>query len=281
MSHDLVPSDDRIGRDALERIIHRAAELQANQRDIGDRMTEQDVLDLGKDVGIPARHLQQALLEERARAVTASDRGFLVKLAGAKRCSAERTVPGGQAEVEQALSYWMTDVELLTVKRRYAQGTSWEARKDFFAAMKRGMGMGGRQYALVRAKEILGRVETLEDGWCHVTLIADLSHTRAERLAGGAAFFGAGGTMSLIASVLGVAAVVAVLPLAVGAAAGYAIARSNRAQVERTSVAMEQILDRLERMEILLPEGSAKSGSRDFVDRLKAEIKQLGKSLGA
>ena len=92
MTGDLVPSDERISREALERIIHRAAELQAGQRDLGDQMSEQDVLELGKEVGIPTRHMQQALLEERTRAVTATDRGFLVKLAAQRG-----THRGGQA----------------------------------------------------------------------------------------------------------------------------------------------------------------------------------------
>ena len=281
MGKDLVPSEERITRDALERIIHRAAELQADQREIGDRLTERDVLELGNEVGIPARHLQQALLEERARAVTAADRGLLVNLAGPKRISAERAVPGEQSKVEQALSHWMTEVELLTVKRRYAQGTSWEARKDFLASMKRGLGIGGRQYALARAREILGRVQELEEGWCHVTLIADLSNTRAERLGGGAVFFGAGGTMTLIAGVLGVAAVAAVIPVVAGAAGGFAIARSNRNQVERVHVSMEQVLDRLQRKEIKLPSETTKPSGGDFVKRLKDEIKELGRNLGA
>jgi hypothetical protein len=40
-----------IGRDALERIIRRAAELQAGERDIGEGLRREDLLALGKDVG--------------------------------------------------------------------------------------------------------------------------------------------------------------------------------------------------------------------------------------
>ena len=63
-----------ISRDALERIIQRAAELQAGERDIGDGLTRDEVLALGKEVGIPARHLQQALLEEQTRTVVGAGR---------------------------------------------------------------------------------------------------------------------------------------------------------------------------------------------------------------
>ena len=278
MAQDLVPSDKRISREALERIIHRAAELHTKARDIGDQLTPDEVLELGKEVGIPTRHLQQALLEERARGVTAGDQGMLVKLAGPKRLSAARTVPGHAAEVETALSHWMTAEELLTVKRRYPQGRSWEARKDLLAGLKRSLGGGGR-YALARAKEILGRVEQLEDRWCHVTLIADLSNTRTGRVAGGAAFLASGATLTTIAVVLGVAAAVAVIPAVAGVAGGLAIARSHRSQVERVQVAMEQVLDGLERDDIAVPTDLLDGQTGGLVKRLTAEIREIGKNL--
>ncbi len=237
------------------------------------------MLELGKEVGIPTRHLQQALLEERARGVTAGDQGMLVKLAGPKRLSAARTVPGQAAEVESALSHWMTAEELLTVKRRYPQGRSWEARKDVLAALKRSLGIGGRRYALARVKEILGKVEQLEDQWCHVTLIADLSNTRTERVAGGAAFLTSGAALTAIAVVLGVAAAVAVLPAVAGVAGGLAIARSHRSQVERVQVAMEQVLDGLEREEITVPTDLPDGQTGGLVKRLTAEIREIGKNL--
>ena len=48
-----------ISREALERIIQRAAELQAAERDIGEGLTKDELLTLGQDVGIPTRYLQQ------------------------------------------------------------------------------------------------------------------------------------------------------------------------------------------------------------------------------
>jgi hypothetical protein len=278
MAHDLVPSEERISREALERVIHRAAELQTKARDIGDQLTEQEVLELGKDVGIPTRFMQQALLEERAKEVGARDRGLLAGLAGPRHLSAERTVPGAEADVKEALNYWMTEEELLTVKRRYPQGTSWEARKDFLASMKRGFGIGGRKYVLARAKDILGQVQGLEDAWCHVMLVADLSNTRKERVAGGTFFLASGGTLTTIGIVLGVATAVAVIPAVVGVAGGLAIARSNRTQIELVHVAMEQVLDRLERSEITVPKSLPKKQPEELVKRLTAEIKEIGRS---
>ncbi|MCH8255269.1 MAG: hypothetical protein IID06_07960, partial [Gemmatimonadetes bacterium] len=141
------------------------------------------------------------------------------------------------------------------------------------------LGVGGRRYALARAKEILGRVEQLEDQWCHVTLIADLSNTRTERVAGGAAFLTSGAALTTIAVVLGVAAAVAVLPAVAGVAGGLAIARSHRSQVERVQVAMEQVLDGLEREEITVPTDLPDGQTGGLVKRLTAEIREIGKNL--
>jgi hypothetical protein len=280
MADDLVPSDERISREALDRIIHRAAELQAAGREIGEHLTEREVMELGEEVGIPAQHLQRALLEERTRAVVTRDNSFLVKLAGPRRVKADRAVPGERPRVEEALGHWMTEVELLAVKRRYSAGTSWEPRKDWITAMKRGMGLSGRRYILYRAREIVGQVEALETGWCHVTLIADVSNARSRRVGGGTAFLGSGAAMTTVAVVLGVATAVAVIPAIAGLAGGWAIARGNRPQVERVHVALEQVLDRLERGEIDAPKALPKSQPEDFVKRITAEIKDIGKNWG-
>lgn len=246
---DLVPSEERISRKALERIIQRAAELQATGRDLGDSLTEGQVLELGKEVGIPARLLQQAMMEERMRPETAGAQGVLTRWMGPSRVMAQRTMPGNRSDIEDALSNWMTERELLTVKRQYKQQTSWEARRDFMASLKRGLGLGGRRYVLSRTKEVLGEVRQLEEGWCHVSLAADLTNSRKEHLGGAAAVTAGGTSMTVVAGVLGVFWAAALLPLALGVAAGLGITRSRRSITERVQVALEQILDRLERGE--------------------------------
>jgi len=67
---------DLISQDALDRIIKRAAELQAGEHDVGEGLSKDEVLALGKDVGIPNRYLQQALLEEQTRSLVESGTGF-------------------------------------------------------------------------------------------------------------------------------------------------------------------------------------------------------------
>jgi hypothetical protein len=247
--HDLVPHS-RIDRAALERIIRRAAELQAGERDIGEGLTEQELLQLGLDVGIPSSYLQRALLEERTRAVAGAEPGVKAWLAGPARLAAQRTIPGEARQVREALNKWMTEGELLAVRRRYPEQTSWEARQDMFSSLKRGLQMGGRSYELSRAKEVVGQVVPLEEGRCHVQLLADLSNTRAGHLAGAATLAGLGAVATVVGVTLNVVLPVALIPVALGALLGFVTARRRRAQLERVHVGLEQVIDRLEHGEI-------------------------------
>ena len=92
-------SGELISREVLERIIQRAAELQTGERDIGEGLTKDEVLALGQEVGIPARYLQQALLEEQTRTVVEAVRSPWAWHAGPRLLSADRVVTGEKAAV--------------------------------------------------------------------------------------------------------------------------------------------------------------------------------------
>lgn len=272
----LVPDKARIDRPALERIIRRAAELQAKERDIGEGLTEPELMHLGHDVGIPAAYLQRALLEERTRAVQLDDSKVAGWLTGPRQIAVQRTVPDAAQGVEDALGRWMIDGELLSVKRRYPDRTSWEPRQDMFSSIKREFKVGGRPYRLARAKEIVGTVTELEPGRSHVQLSADLSNTRRSHLAGAATLTGIGSLATVIGVTLGVALPVALIPVGLGALAGLAIARHRRSRVEETHVALEQVLDRLEHGEIPRSTKPALGG----VGTIKRIADELKKTLG-
>jgi hypothetical protein len=239
----------RISRDALERIIKRAAELQAGDLETGEEMTEQELLKLGAEVGIDGRFLRQALYEERAGAAPA-ERGALAKWVGPAQVGASRVVPGDREAVERALEQWMTEGEALTVKRRLPERTLWERQRGFFAEMRRGLGMGGKSYQLAKARDVAVAVTQLEPGYCHVEMLADTTPSRDAAASGGlavASILIAGG---IAGSALGAPLVVPVFAAAAGLASGAAIGAAHRRVAERTQLALEQVLDRLERGEI-------------------------------
>jgi len=239
-----------ISRDALERIIQRAAELQAAERDIGEGLTQQELLALGQDVGIPPRYLQQALLEEQTRTVLAEGRGALAWLVGPERLSAERVVPGERAAVERSLGGWMEQEELLQVKRRYPDHTTWEPKVGAFASIQRALGARGRAFALSRAAEVAGQVTQLESGFCHVRLLADVRNLRRMRVGIAATLLGLGAAATGAFVALAVLAPFAYIPAAVLGVGAVVALRSHRAQYEKIQLGLEQVLDRLERGEI-------------------------------
>ena len=268
---------DLISREALERIIKRAAELQAGERDIGDGLTSNEVLALGKDVGIPDRYLRQAMLEEETRITPEGATGTWAWLTGPRSIVAHRVVPGDRATVERELSRWMSDEELLQPKRHFADRTSWEPKAGAFASIQRALA-GGRRFSLARVGEVTGQVVQLEPGFCLVRLEADVRQQRAKRISGASVLtvlgWGLTGALTLIAPPLALAQAVVLVPaigLTIGAAA---IARTHRGANERTAVALEQVLDRLERGEIRSSSSSgALPGAQTFV-RLAEEVRK-------
>ncbi len=244
----------RIDREALERIIQRAAELQAGEMDTGESMTESELLKLGADVGIDGRFLRQAMYEQSAGGA-AGEKGLVARWFGPGRVYASRVVAGDKAHVEDALAHWMTEGEALAVKRRMSDRTVWEQQKGFFAQMKRGFGVGGRSYHLARALDVTVVVTPLEDGFCHVELSADISLLRSGLVTGGAVGGGVlvltGGALLSLLGGLGLPlTLVALAPICAGVAAPVLAGRAQRQRCSQMQLALEQILDRLEHGEI-------------------------------
>jgi uncharacterized membrane protein len=263
---------DLISREALERIIQRAAELQAAERDIGDGLTEQELLALGHDVGIPAPYLKRALLAEQTRSAVPEVHGVVGWLAGPALLAAERVVAGEAGAVDRALTVWMEREESLQVKRRHSDRTTWEPRVGAFASIQRALGVGGKSFALARATEIATQVSQLEPGFCHVRLVANVRGPRAQRLWTAVGLGVIGAALAAVMPVLGALAPWALVPAVATWAAAVAVARRHRSENERIDVALEQVLDRLERGEIR-PEHQVAGPRVSALVRLAVEIR--------
>src|SRR5215218_4808293 len=127
-----------LDRSSLERVLARAAELQSGPNDTGEEFSEEQLLELGKEVGLSPQHLRQALAEERTRSTLPDDeRGLAATLFGPSRVRAARTVHGKAPDVLAAVDAWMQRQELLIVKRYHADRIVWEPRRDFLVGLKR------------------------------------------------------------------------------------------------------------------------------------------------
>jgi hypothetical protein len=241
-------------RAALERVLARAAQLQAAEADPGElTLTEAQILDVGKEVGIPAQHIRQALAEERSRVAVPAESGSIAALFGAATVSASRTVRGTPAAIFDKLDAAMQNEQSLRVKRRFADRIAWEPRGGLATEFRRIMNVGGHGYRLARAEEVAATVIAVDAERSIVRLDASLANVRTQRIAGGSGVLAAGGLSSGILIALGVMTAVAAIPVAAGLVAGYFVARSHSPQVAGAQLALEQMLDRLERGELQRP----------------------------
>ncbi len=255
MADSPVPrSNLRLDRSSLERVLARAAELQGTASDIDptEQFSEEQLLELGKEVGLSPQHLRQALAEERTRSVIPEEeRGLVASMFGPGRVRTARTVPGRPADVLDAIDAWMQRQELLIVKRHHSDRIVWEARRDFLVGVKRALKSGGRDYALSRAHEVAATVMPIDNQRVHVVLEGDFTPRRvaAAQQAIGSAGLGAlvGGSLLFIS----VPVILAAAPVVLLGASGVAAARGLQHRVvTRAQLALEQLLDRLERGDI-------------------------------
>src|SRR5690606_34765023 len=108
-----------IPRAALERVLARATELQSTNTDSPEGISEERLVEIGREVGIPAEHLRMALAEERTRSPYAeTESGPLLDGLGVVQVSAQRSVNGTPAELLASLDTWMKREEGLDPHRR-------------------------------------------------------------------------------------------------------------------------------------------------------------------
>ena len=243
-----------LNRAALERVLARAAQLQADRGDDdggddggGGAMSEAQLVELGKEVGLSPDAMRQALAEERSRTLVPEEKGAMAMLTGAASVTAARTVKGPPVQVLGSLDAIMQRDEGLMVKRRFTDQLVWEARRDVFTAIRRGLKLDGRHHALASANDVGGVVAAIDNDRTHVRLIADYREDRATRskiAVGLSITFLITGAPLLV---MGVAPLLAAIPPLLLAGLTLSVTRQQyRKMLERAQVTLEQALDKLE-----------------------------------
>lgn len=150
-------ADDSISRVALERVLARASELQANSPgDVSDAISESRLLEIAQEVGLDVQHVRQAIAEERAQLpMTVVERGPMLDALGEALVGAQRVVPGTPAELLQRLEAVLPRGELLLPVRRTGDRLMLEPRRDPLGNVLRAMGVGGRRFDLVRVDSLV------------------------------------------------------------------------------------------------------------------------------
>src|SRR3954468_18287072 len=245
-----------LDRQALECVLARAAELQGTAAipESSDLISETQLLEIGKEVGLSAATLNQALAEERTRINVPEERGLIAQIAGAGYATATRTVAGNARDILTTIDTWMVRDECLQVQRRFADRITWEPQRGLFGKLRRTVSVTGRGFYLMDASQVSATVLPVDSSRVVVRLDADIHPSRSRRV-GASGFVGALGLA--VSGLVGLGLIIANLPLLVAAGAtvipiagsgigAYQIAKSHRNVLSSVQLALEQVLDRLE-----------------------------------
>lgn len=252
-----------IPRAALERVLARATELQTASTDAPEGISEARLVEIGREVGIPAEHLRLALAEERSRSPYAEEeKGAMLDGLGVVQVSAQRSVAGTPTALLADIDAWMKREEGLDSNRRSTNRLSWSPRNGPLSFIYNAMGRNGRSMELLRTDEVSATVTTIDAARAVVRLDANLTKLRRQQrnlmlgLGVGANALvymtisvpililgAASNSMSVILPGLGVLA-------GLQAFAGYGIWRAIRGQyrkaLDRVHQKLEQLLDNVE-----------------------------------
>lgn len=180
------PSRRQIRAEDLEPIVRRAAEIQNKRGNPGAQsLTEQEVIEIGRQVGLEPEHIRRAMAEVRAESLSPKlppGNRILDLLAGDSRVEVRRVVAGDSALVQQQIEMQLRDKEKLSPLRRRTTRSVWEASGGVMDQIERFMNFSGKEYALAEARQVHLAVAEIEPGWSMVTIAADVANKRDEAL---------------------------------------------------------------------------------------------------
>lgn len=250
---DLVPGRMEVSRDQLEKVIHRAAELQFGREESEDVLEADEVLRIAEEVGLEGRHVRQALAEMRADALLPArpeDRSTATRLWGPAVVVAARVVPGEPGEIQARLARFLEERESMRRVRDRPGQQVFEPASDLMSQIQRGLDFGGRGYELAKARSVSVMVQPLEEGRSLVSITADITNQRTGHAAGWYLSLGGFGLATSLVSILAAGApglvVIPAVTGGVGVVGTLGTSWTVARRYARMELAVQGLLDRLE-----------------------------------
>jgi hypothetical protein len=252
-----------IDRSEFEQVIRRAAELTISDADADEQLSEDEVLRIATELGLPAHHVRRALFELPEIPVQPRwyDRYY-----GQPVLSAARVVPGPAGSTLRRIEEYLVTREYLQVVRRRGEHISFVPADDTISSLARAFFRPGGRHHIARASRVLLSAHALPDSATHVRLDLDLAEDRSRSVKGAASAGIAGGLLvgtgtAIAAMTLAPAMVEPVagaLAFAGGMAATVALtfntaARRFRQRALAAKLELAALLDRVEHGERLEP----------------------------
>lgn len=257
------PSPRAIARRDFEQVIRRAAELSLSDTDPDDVLTEDEVLRIATELGLPAHHVRQALFELPELTVRPRwyDRWF-----GPAVFSVAREVPTRKDPALRRLEDYLVTREYLQIMRRRGDSIAFVPADDAISSVARALSRPGSRHTLARAARVVVGVHSVPQDSSHVRFDIDLSNTRKDLVQTGAIVGGgfglAFGSLAAMLSATVMPEVLGPIPhviafggtAAATVAASVSIAASSfRKRVFSAKLELTGLLDRLERGDRLDP----------------------------
>lgn len=246
-----------IRRVDFEQVIRRAAELSLHETDPDDDLSEEEVLRIATELGLPLHHVRQALFELPDLEVQPRwyDRYF-----GPAVFSVNRVVPTRQDLALRRVEDYLVTREYLQIVRRKSDTIAFVPADDTISSVARAFSRPGSRHIVSRASRVMVGVHAVAEDDAHVRFDIDLSEARRQAVRGGLA---GGAFVGIITGSLAAALTAAAVPdvlgqiphiLAFGGAmagtiaGGVSLAASRfRTRVFSAKMELTGLLDRLER----------------------------------
>lgn len=252
-----------IARRDFEAIIRRAAELTLAESDAGDELTEDEVLRIAGELGLPAHHVRQALYE---RPTLQTPERWHERWFGPAVLSAARTVGTRPDALRTRLEEYLATSEFLQVVRRRPNELAFTPAEDAISKVARAFSRPSSRFGLAHSQRVVVGLNPLPDARTHVRVETEFSAVRDQAAQSGVVL----GTMLGVLAGGGLAAIAIVTTggpaepvLAVGGAVaglgtGLALAikaeaRKFRDRLARARAELEHLLDRVEAGQSLEP----------------------------
>lgn len=261
-------SDRPLSRRDLDEVVRRAAQLAAVESDAAPTLSEEEVLQLTGEVGLPERHVRQALRELRTGRLGAPGRGATLvgRFFGPARIEALRAVPIAPASTVQVLDDYLNETRLLHRVRSDERGVHYRPAVDWASQVAMEASFAAGRHFLLAARSVEVRVAPEAGGGGSLVEVEVDPGLRSDAITNAVASgLTLGGTVGGVAGVIAgwraspeVGVLVAVLVATVTLAVVLVVAGSRqRRRMSQIEEELDAILDRVQAGETVEPPPAA------------------------
>lgn len=232
--------DDQFDRDAAERILRRAVELDESGPSL-EGISERALVEAAEELGVDSSAVVRAASEERL-GLLRDGSGLVERIAGPAVVTVTRTVDGAPAEVLDRIDGWLRRAGTLRRRRLGDDFALYARRDDPLAGVQRALRAVSGEENLSRVGRLRVSVRAVDERRSLVALGADLRVERTLVLVGASGVVGIGSAASAFA---GMQVGWPWLGVPVSCAAGAAILVGRVGSLDDVETVLAGMLDRV------------------------------------